>query len=471
YQSLRLQVDGVDLPETAIWKRVGARAGQDDRMRLRWRGDGIEITREFLLGRGPYQLWSTVRLKNIGNRARTVRARVHHYHYVRRADEKGGFFAARAPGLSHGVCRSRGESLRKEGEALLQAHGYPKAAFVGVENTYFASVLAPIGAGGAVRCSLKASYRGGTVDDPTGTLFDAALRYPWTKLSPGQSVRFTQLAYIGPKALQPLRRAGHELAEVVDLGFFSWIAESLARLLAFIEGFVGNWGLAIVLLTVLVKLLLFPLTEKSFRSMARMRVLKPEMDRINELYKDDREKKGAAVMELYRRHKINPVGGCLPQLLQMPIWFALYASLSSNVKLYHAPFVFWLTDLSAPDPYFVLPLLLGILMYVQQRLTPTSADPAQAKMMLYLMPTMITAFMLFLPAGLCVYMVTNSVLGMAQQHFINYRVERQAASAAPPAPTPPSSEAPSETPLGKGRTRRVHRGGRLVQGRHRRGRA
>src|SRR5690606_22988877 len=185
------------------------------------------------------------------------------------------------------------------------------------------------------------------------------------------------------------------------------------------------------------RLLLFPLTHMSFKSMARMRRLKPEIDRINELYKDDPEKKGAAVLELYRKHKISPAAGCLPMLAQMPIWFALYTSLSTNIELYHMPFVLWWTDLSAPDPYFVLPLALGVLMHVQQRITPTTADPMQAKMMMWFMPIMITVFMLFLPSGLCLYMLTNSVLGIAQQKLNEVRLARHE-------PPPAAAAAPAE---------------------------
>jgi YidC/Oxa1 family membrane protein insertase len=187
---------------------------------------------------------------------------------------------------------------------------------------------------------------------------------------------------------------------------------------------VGNWGIAIILLTFFVKLVLFPLTHKQMASMAKMKELKPEMDRLNELYADDREKKGAAVMELYRKKGVNPMAGCFPVLLQLPIWFSLYSSLSSNIRLLHAPFALWWGDLSSPDPYFVLPLALGVLMFVQQKLAPpTGADPMQAKMMLYLMPGMITSFMLFLPAGLCLYMFTNSALSIVQQRVIESRLK------------------------------------------------
>ena len=171
-----------------------------------------------------------------------------------------------------------------------------------------------------------------------------------------------------------------------------------------------------------------------------MKELKPELDRINELYGDDREKKGAAIMELYRKRGVNPMSGCFPVLLQLPIWFSLYSSLSSNVELFRAPFALWWTDLSSPDAYFILPLALGVLMFVQQKMSPaTGVDPVQAKMMLYMMPTMITSFMLFLPAGLCLYMLTNSALSIGQQR-LSKRVSSLLGQTTSPfsAPTRPS---------------------------------
>jgi YidC/Oxa1 family membrane protein insertase len=167
--------------------------------------------------------------------------------------------------------------------------------------------------------------------------------------------------------------------------------------------------------------------------MGQMRKLKPEMDEINARFAGDAEKKQAAILDLYRKHGINPLaqlGGCLPVLFQMPVFFALYASLSTNIELYHQPFTLWWQDLSAPDPYFVLPLALGGLMWLQQKMTPTSMDPAQARMMQF-MPVVVTLFMLFLPAGLALYMLTNSVLGIGQQKLNEYRLSREAPAAAP----------------------------------------
>jgi YidC/Oxa1 family membrane protein insertase len=235
------------------------------------------------------------------------------------------------------------------------------------------------------------------------------------------------LAYLGPKVPSDLSAAGHAISESVQTGWFSGLAVGLTWLLREFHALLGNWGIAIIVLTFVVKTVLFPLTWKQVQSMAKMKALKPEIDRINEMYPDDREKKGAAMMELYRKKGINPMAGCFPVLLQLPIWFSLYQSLATNVELFRAPFALWWQDLSGPDPYFVLPLALGVLMFVQQKITPvTGMDPVQAKMMLYFMPAMITAFMLFLPAGLCLYMFTNSALSIVQQRVIETQVNRRA---------------------------------------------
>ncbi|MBZ0120322.1 MAG: membrane protein insertase YidC, partial [Sandaracinaceae bacterium] len=425
YAPLRITVPGVEIPADAVWdlEQVSPTA-----VRLSWEGGGVRVTRKLEAGSGPYQIWSTVRVENLAAAPKRLRLEVATSHFVRAEDESGGFFAARSPAISQGTCVYDDETVRKDGDDLQEApHGYAgQVHFSAIESVYFVNALASHGAVQARRCALNASA---AVDRRTdtphdGTVFEARLVYPATTLDPGASQVWQSLAYLGPKEPNALNLAGHRLPEVVDLGFFALIARQLARLLGLIHQYVGSWGLAIILLTLLVRLVLSPLTARSFQSAARMRKLKPELDRINEMYSEDREKKSAAMMELYRKHKINPFGGCLPQLLQLPIWWALYTSLSTNMELYHVPFALW-PDLSAKDPYYALPIVLGVLMHVQQRLTPTSMDPAQAKMMMWMMPIMITVFMLFLPSGLCIYMLTNSALGIAQQKLIEWQINRK----------------------------------------------
>ena len=207
------------------------------------------------------------------------------------------------------------------------------------------------------------------------------------------------------------------LQDLINLGTFSIVAKVLVQIITWIHAHItlGNWGLAIIVLTLGLRIGLFPLTWKQIKSAIAMRKLKPEIDALNAKFKEDPQAKNVAMMELWRKHKVNPLGGCLPALVQMPIWFALYATLQTAVEFYHTKFL-WFADLSAPDPFFVLPIVLGAAMIVQQRITPQQGmDPMQQKMMNWLMPGIFTVMMLFLPAALGVYMLTNSLLGITQQ--------------------------------------------------------
>lgn len=425
YYPLHLDLAGVPIPADATWSvdRLTPRA-----LRFSWHGGGFTVVRRLEAGGGPYELWSTVTVTNESAAERPVRVRVSTFHYVPRKDEKGGFFAARSPAITRGICRHDDSTKRFDRKDLYHAQTYATPRYgpptlTGLENSYFANVLATDGSAGAwCRMRTRDWVGPGTAEDPDGTLYEIELAYPRATLAPHASTTVRTLSYIGPKDAAALSRAGHAMSSVLDLGFFSIIARGMVKLLSTIHSVVGNWGLAIMLMTVLVKVVLFPLTLPQLRSMAKMRALKPEIDRVNELYGNDREKKGAATMELYRKNGINPVAGCLPALMQLPVWWALYTSLSTNIALYHEPFGLWLRDLSSPDPYFIMPLLLGVAMFVQQRITPTTGDPTQAKIMQWVMPIMITSFMLFLPQGLTVYMLTNSVLSICQQQFVEWRI-------------------------------------------------
>ncbi len=221
--------------------------------------------------------------------------------------------------------------------------------------------------------------------------------------------------YIGPKERSLLQTAGAGLEEAVDYGWFSILAVPIVKLLQIFHAGVKNWGVAIILLTLFVKVLMNPLTVKSMKQMKGMQKLQPQLTALKEKYKNDRQALNAETMQLFRNHKVNPMGGCLPMVLQMPIYIALYKVLYNSVELYHAPFVGFYRDLAAPDPYFILPILLGISMVLQQKLTPSpSADPVQ-KQMMTIMPVMFTAFMLFLPVGLVLYIFVNTAFSVLQQ--------------------------------------------------------
>ncbi len=244
----------------------------------------------------------------------------------------------------------------------------------------------------------------------------------------GQQGSVSARFYAGPKDQYKLREISPFLDLSVDYGWLWWIAQPLFWLLTKIHALVGNWGVAIILLTVLIKAVFFKLSATSYRSMANMRRVQPKLQDIREQYAEDKQKQSQAMMELYRKEKINPMGGCLPILVQMPVFIALYWVLLESVELRHAPFMLWIDDLSVMDPYFVLPLLMGASMFFMQKLNPPPPDPMQAKIMQWL-PVVFTFFFLWFPAGLVLYWVVNNVLSMAQQYVITRQIERDAARA------------------------------------------
>lgn len=244
-------------------------------------------------------------------------------------------------------------------------------------------------------------------------------------VAPGSSRTFTTVVFIGPKLQEQLEQIDETLKLTVDYGWLTIISQPLFWLLSLVFGFVGNWGVAIILVTFLIKLAFYKLTESSGRSMAKMRNLQPRMKAMQERYKDDKQALSAAMMELYKREKVNPLAGCLPILIQMPFFLAFYWVLLESVEMRQAPFALWITDLSTKDPYFILPLIMGVAMFMQQKLNPAPADPVQAKVM-QIMPIMFTAFFAFFPSGLVLYWVTNTLLSIAQQWKINTVVEKEA---------------------------------------------
>lgn len=250
---------------------------------------------------------------------------------------------------------------------------------------------------------------------------------PETIVEPGATGAIKLQFYAGPKDQYRLEEISPGLDLSVDYGWLWWIAQPLFWLLTKIQSMVTNWGLSIILLTVLIKAGFYRLSAASYRSMANMRRVQPKMAEIKELYGDDRQKQSQAMMDLYKKEKINPLGGCLPILIQMPVFISLYWVLMESVELRHAPFMLWIHDLSVMDPYFVLPLIMGASMFFQQKLNPPPPDPMQAKVMQW-MPVIFTFFFLFFPAGLVLYWVVNNLLSILQQWVITRQIEKAAAS-------------------------------------------
>ncbi|MCP1673373.1 YidC/Oxa1 family membrane protein insertase [Natronocella acetinitrilica] len=259
--------------------------------------------------------------------------------------------------------------------------------------------------------------------DRGNNVFDFGMNTFWRPVADGESVDFSSQLFVGPKEQDRLAAAAEHLNLTVDYGWLTIISRPLFIALNWIYSVVGNWGFAIIILTLLIKIVFYKLSETSFRSMARMRKMQPKMQALKDRYGDDRQALNQALMKMYKEEKINPLGGCLPILVQIPVFIALYWVLLESVELRHAPFMLWINDLSSPDPFFVLPLLMGATMFIQQKLNPAPLDPIQQKVMMAL-PFAFTIFFMFFPAGLVLYWVVNNALSIAQQYVITKRIER-----------------------------------------------
>jgi YidC/Oxa1 family membrane protein insertase len=271
---------------------------------------------------------------------------------------------------------------------------------------------------------------------------DAATRYNYTvkdhdyrlgyealkpaEIAPGESLQNSTTLFIGPKLQNQLAALGQKLEYTADYGRLTIIAQPLFWLLSMVNKIAINWGLTIIIVTILIKAAFYPLAQASGRSMAKVRLAQPRLKAIQERYKDNREELGRAMMEFYKREKINPLGGCLPTLLQMPVFIAFYWVLMESVEMRQAPFVFWLTDLSTKDPFYILPMLMAAAMFVQYRLNPSSPDPVQAKVFM-VMPFIMSIMMASLPSGLVLYWIVNTLLTIVQQYHINNVVAQEEA--------------------------------------------
>jgi len=295
---------------------------------------------------------------------------------------------------------------------------YPKKAkdgWIGIVQHYFVSAWLP-------KEGVEREY---FTNDVGNNLYTAGVVVPVGSIAPGATASTEVRVYIGPQEKERLAAAAPGMDLVVDYGWLKILAVPLFWLLKTIHAFVGNWGWSIILMTVLIKLVFYPLNAKAGRSMAQMKVLAPKMEKLKELYGDDRQKLNTAMMELYRTEKINPLGGCLPIVVQIPVFIALYWVLLGSIELRHAPWIGWIHDLSAPDPYFILPVIYAVSMFVQTRINPQPADPVQAKVMMF-MPIMFSVFFLFFPSGLVLYWVVQNLLSIVQQWHINRTLAAEA---------------------------------------------
>ena len=289
-----------------------------------------------------------------------------------------------------------------------------KDGWIGIVQHYFVSVWLP-----------KEGAEREFYSEKVDSLYRTGVKVPAGTIAPGSVATLAVQAYIGPQETERLEKAAPGLDLVVDYGWLKVLAVPIFIFLKWIHTIVGNWGWSIIILTIIIKLVFYPLNAKAGRSMAQMKVLAPKMEKLKQLYGEDRQKLNQAMMELYRTEKINPLGGCLPIVVQIPVFIALYWVLLGSIELRHAPWLGWIHDLSAPDPYFILPVIYAVSMLVQTKLNPQPADPVQARVML-IMPIMFSVFFLFFPAGLVLYWVVQNLLSILQQWHINRTLEREA---------------------------------------------
>ena len=390
--------------------------------------DDVRLVKKVSASQRPFELDVTTTVTNLRKEPKKHQLSIGTFAFHRNVDMKGSL-GRQSPWQSEIACASGSDVVRKNKDEFKSGwFAVPSVdRYAAVNSHYFTQALLPAPVPGTVtdlpRCELLAEEwlsPGQAPDaDDAPVIFHAKLVYPAKELAPDASATYETTAFFGPKERDVLASAGggDRLRDTINLGFFRHVAKILVGVLVFFHDKVtfGNWGVAIILMTICLRTLLFPLTFKSIKTTIAMRKLKPEVDALNEKFKDDAQAKNLAMMELWKKHGVNPFGGCLPQLVQMPVWFAMYTTLQTAVEMYHVHFL-WFKDLSAPDPYYILPLLLGAFMIVQQRIVPQQGmDPMQQKMMMWMMPIIFTVMMLFLPAALGVYMLTNSVLGIVQQ--------------------------------------------------------
>jgi YidC/Oxa1 family membrane protein insertase len=377
---------------------------------------GVEVEKRFRLSRGSYTIGLEQVIRNgsdsLWRGAEYVRIKRHFQEQERSMFDVDSYSFA-GPIIYNGEKseKLKHDDLIEDGKVEF----YSEQGWFGSIQHHFLSAVVP-------QSGVEHKYEVAVVGDNS---LSSAIGRNLETIAPGSSKTFETTLFVGPKLQSQLEKIDKSLKLTVDYGWLTIISQPLFWLLSKVFTFVGNWGVSIILVTFLIKLAFYKLTESSGRSMAKMRNLQPRMKALQDRYKDDRQALSQAMMELYKREKVNPAAGCLPILIQMPFFLAFYWVLLESVEMRQAPFALWITDLSTRDPYFILPLIMGAAMFMQQKLNPAPADPVQAKVM-QIMPVMFTGFFAFFPSGLVLYWVTNTLLSIAQQWKINTVVEAEA---------------------------------------------
>ncbi|MGO8857727.1 MAG: membrane protein insertase YidC [Steroidobacteraceae bacterium] len=405
----------------AVWtsaeKSYALAAGADElRVPLTWSdGHGLTVTKTFIFKRGGYAIDLTYDVQNDGGAARSLAAYsqfLRHWVHASRSYFDVETYSFKGPAVYDGT---KARDLKVENEADSKFSEVVTNGWIASLQHHFVSAIVPE-AGFANKVQLQVQ----------GQQYLLSATGPMLSIPAGAKAAFHETLFVGPKLQTQLAAAGPRLDLTADYGLLTVLAHPLFVTLKWVYGLVGNWGWAIIIVTALIKLLFYPLSQASGRSMAKMRAIAPRMKQIQETYKDDREKLGRAMMELYKREKINPLAGCLPMVVQIPFFISFYWVLLESVEMRQAPFLLWINDLSSRDPYFVLPLLMGGAMFAQFKLNPAPPDPMQAKIMQF-MPLVMTAMMAWFPSGLVLYWLTNTVLSIVQQWRVNQVVQAEAA--------------------------------------------
>jgi YidC/Oxa1 family membrane protein insertase len=383
---------------------------------LTWSEGGVSVTKTFLFRRGQYSIDVSYAVENGGSLAWQARP----YAQILRNDPptKRSMFNVESYAF-HGPALYDGTRYRKLDTTDAQDSHLSldvRDGWVAALQHHFVSAIIP---------PRGAPWHFGLGVEGAQYLLSAS--GPEQSVAPGSSAQFSTMFFTGPKLQGQLEATAPELGRVADYGRLWFLAQPLFLLLKKVHALTGNWGIAIILVTFLLKLVFYPLSEASGRSMAKMKTLQPRIKNLQESYKDDREKLGRAMMELYKREKINPVAGCLPIIIQIPVFLAFYWVLLESVEMRQAPFAFWIHDLSSRDPWFILPAIMAAAMFVQYKLNPAPPDPVQARVFM-IMPLVMSLTFAFFPAGLVLYWVTNTVLSIAQQWNINRRIATEAAA-------------------------------------------
>jgi YidC/Oxa1 family membrane protein insertase len=415
--------DGGNFPtHLALWQSAqddfSLDHGDELRVPLTWHEGGIDVTKTFVFRRGQYRIDVEYTVHNGSDAPWVARP----YAQIERNDPptKRSYFTYNVSSYAyHGPALWDGGKYRKLNVADAQDQHLAldvKNGWIAALQHHFVSAIVPP-ADVPWRFALSVS----------GEQYLLSALGPAQTIAPGASGEFKTSFFTGPKLQSQLKGTSPELGRVADYGRLWFLAQPLFVALSFVHRLTGNWGVAIILVTFLLKLIFYPLSEASGRSMAKMKQLQPRIKNLQETYADDREKLGKAMMELYQREKINPVAGCLPIVIQIPVFIAFYWVLLESVEMRQAPFAFWIHDLSSRDPLFILPAIMAVAMFVQYKLNPAPPDPVQAKVFM-IMPIVMSATFAFFPAGLVLYWVTNTILSILQQWNINRRIEAAAAA-------------------------------------------